>query len=66
MKKGEKKYTEDEKKLWTKYFTKFFQQLNKTGRSKLSPPLYEMFDAYYKEYLHMQDMKKMIIKELKK
>lgn len=64
MKKGEKKFTTEENKLWLRYFTKYFHIKNLTAKSHLSKSLYKSFDEYYTRYLEIQELKRNIIKEL--
>jgi hypothetical protein len=57
-------YSTEEKKIWTKYFTKYFQIKSKNGRSKLPQDVYESLDFYYTKYVELQEIKKSIINQL--
>ena len=56
--------TKEEREKWQKVLTKYFQQVNGTGRCKLSPDLFEAVDAWYKEYIKSEQMKKNIVEEM--
>lgn len=56
--------TEEEKKVWQKYFTKYLQILNGTGKAKLPEDVYRSFNNWYTKYIELQDMKKDIVSDL--
>lgn len=58
------RFSEEEKKTWIKYFTKYFHIKNKTSKSIMSEELYRMFDEYYTKYLELEKMKKDIVESL--
>lgn len=53
--------TVDERKKWQRILTKYFQQVNETGKSKLSSDVFEAVEAWYKEYIKSEEMKKQIV-----
>lgn len=53
--------TKEERIKWQKILTKYFQQVNKTGKSRLSPEVFEAVDAWYKFYTKSEQMKKTIV-----
>lgn len=53
--------TKEERKKWQSVLTKYFQIVNNTGKGKLSPDLFEEVDAWYKEYIKSEQMKKAIL-----
>lgn len=51
----------EERKKWQAVLTKYFQQVNRTGGSHLSPEMFEMVDKWYQTYLESEQMKKNIV-----
>lgn len=58
------RFSEEEKKKWMKYFSRYFHIKNKTSKSIMPEELYKVFDEYYTKYLELEKMKKDIIKSL--
>lgn len=59
-----KTLTKEERAKWQKILTKYYQQVNGTGRCKLTPDVFEAVDAWYKEYTKSEQMKKNILEEM--
>lgn len=56
--------TKEEREKWNRVLTKYFQQVNETGRCKLAPGLFKAMDDWYMEYLKSEKMKKQIVEEM--
>lgn len=58
------RFDSSEKKLWNKALTKYLQEKNGTGRSKLPRDIFASIDYFYEKYNELQEIKKSIINQL--